>query len=60
MKAQLMTNPMKLLTLTALLLAPLTALHAADASKPAKPNIVFFLADDLGQRDLGAYGSFFY
>lgn len=26
----------------------------------APPNIVFFLADDLGQRDLGAYGSTFY
>jgi arylsulfatase A-like enzyme len=26
----------------------------------AKPNIVFFLADDLGQPDLGAYGSTFY
>lgn len=27
---------------------------------PKPPNIVFFLADDLGQRDLGAYGSTFY
>jgi arylsulfatase A-like enzyme len=25
-----------------------------------QPNIVFFLADDLGQRDLGCYGSTFY
>lgn len=31
---------------------------SAQAAKP--PNIVFFLADDLGQRDLGAYGSSFY
>jgi arylsulfatase A-like enzyme len=25
-----------------------------------RPNVVFFLADDLGQRDLGCYGSTFY
>jgi arylsulfatase A-like enzyme len=31
-----------------------------DASAAAKPNIVFFLADDLGQRDLACYGSTFY
>jgi arylsulfatase A-like enzyme len=30
------------------------------AADTTKPNIVFFLADDLGQRDLGAYGSTFY
>ena len=29
--------------------------HAA-----SRPNVLFFLADDLGQRDLGCYGSTFY
>ncbi len=31
------------------------------AAEPAsRPNVVFMLADDLGQRDLGCYGSTFY
>ena len=46
--------------LPALLLAIVSAGAAPAVPRPAKPNIVFFLADDLGQRDLGCYGSTFY
>ena len=38
--------------ITALLLSPLAALHAA----ADKPNILIILADDLGWSDLGCYG----
>lgn len=41
--------------ITALLLAPLAALHAADTPKQ-KPNIVFLFADDMGWGDLRCYG----
>ena len=36
------------------------AARSAAAPAPRPPNIVFFLADDLGRQDLGAYGSTFY
>jgi arylsulfatase A-like enzyme len=42
-----------ILTLTALLLAPLAALHAAD---PSKPNVVYIMADDVGWGDLSVHG----
>jgi arylsulfatase A-like enzyme len=44
-------------TATALLLVSFLTLDAAAAPRP---NVVFILADDLGWRDLGCYGSTFY
>ena len=42
--------------LAVLLLAPLAALPAADASRAAKPNIIIILADDVGLGNLGCTG----
>ena len=41
-------------------LALASALLLAAPLFAAPPNVVFFIADDLGCRDLGCYGSTFY
>ena len=47
---------MKSILSSALLLAPLAAVHAAHAPQSAKPNIVFIMADDAGIGDFTPYG----
>jgi arylsulfatase A-like enzyme len=37
-----------------------TILPMSVTAAPTKPNVLIFLVDDLGQRDLGCYGSTFY
>ena len=51
------TGAQRLLTMTAMLAALAVPAFAAEAQAPAtRPNIVFIMADDLGNADLGYRG----
>lgn len=50
---------MKILSVLASLFL-LTSAFGAEPASPTKPNVIFILADDLGWRDVGCFGSTFH
>ena len=53
-----MKNP--ILSVSSILISLLLGSASLWAEKNHKPNVIFFLVDDLGQRDIGCYGSKFH
>jgi arylsulfatase A-like enzyme len=51
---------MKIISIALFFFTAFGWVNPVDAASNKKPNIVFFIADDFGQRDLGCYGSTFY
>jgi arylsulfatase A len=49
-----------ILSVSSILISLLLGSISLWAEKKHKPNVVFFLVDDLGQRDIGCYGSQFH
>ncbi len=55
-----MILPRPFIIVALLWLASCSALHAAEPLLPAKPNIIFIMADDLGYTDVACFGSKYY
>ena len=61
MKCSILSKSQRAFRIHLALVAPVMLFLLLSPVRSAeRPNVVFFLVDDLGQRDLGCYGSEFY